>query len=546
MINSINRISGNIVDIVKKDISPGTVEISDGRISRINAEHGVYPTYIIPGFIDSHIHVESSMLTPTEFARVAVTHGTVGAVCDPHEIANVMGIDGVRYMMEDGASVPFKFFWGAPSCVPATTHETAGARIDPGQVEVLLKMDRVQCLSEMMNVPGVLHNDADVLAKINLAKSYGKVIDGHAPGLRGEELARYIHSGISTDHECFSKSEALEKIRLGMRVQIREGSAAKNFDELIPITEEHTDSCMFCSDDKHPDDLSMGHINLMVKRAIHKGIDTIDVLRIASFNPIKHYKLDVGLLQQGDPADFLVIDDFFNLGILKTVINGRLVAEDGKTLLRETPKRIVNNFNTKEKDVHDFALKHKKGEIHVIGAVDGQLVTNRVLEKPRVVDNFIVSDPERDILKIAVINRYKDSPPSIGFVRNFGLKKGAIGSSVAHDSHNIVSVGVDDIDICRAVNTIIKEKGGISAVCEDTKKVLPLPVAGIMSDLSYKEVSKRYIELDRFAKELGSQLRAPFMTLSFMALLVIPQIKLSDKGLFDVLRFEFMDLFSSS
>ena len=544
MINSINRISGNIVDIVKKDISPGTVEISDGRISRITAEHGVYPTYIIPGFIDSHIHVESSMLTPTEFARVAVTHGTVGAVCDPHEIANVMGIDGVRYMMEDGASVPFKFFWGAPSCVPATTHETAGARIDPGQVEVLLKMDRVQCLSEMMNVPGVLHNDADVLAKINLAKSYGKVIDGHAPGLRGEELARYIHSGISTDHECFSKSEALEKIRLGMRVQIREGSAAKNFDELIPITEEHTDSCMFCSDDKHPDDLSMGHINLMVKRAIHKGIDTIDVLRIASFNPIKHYKLDVGLLQQGDPADFLVIDDFFNLGILKTVINGRLVAEDGKTLLRETPKRIVNNFNTKEKDVHDFALKHKKGEIHVIGAVDGQLVTNRVLEKPRVVDNFIVSDPERDILKIAVINRYKDSPPSIGFVRNFGLKKGAIGSSVAHDSHNIVSVGVDDIDICRAVNTIIKEKGGISAVCGDTEKVLPLPVAGIMSDLSYKEVSKRYIELDRFAKELGSQLRAPFMTLSFMALLVIPQIKLSDKGLFDVLRFEFMDLFA--
>jgi len=301
---------------------------------------------------------------------------------------------------------------------------------------------------------------------------------------------------------------------------------------------------MFCSDDKHPDDLNMGHINLMVKRAIHKGIDTIDVLRIASFNPVKHYNLDVGLLQQGDPADFLVIDNFFNLAILKTVINGRLVAEDGKTLLRETPKRIVNNFNTKEKDVHVFALKHKKGEIHIIAAVDGQLVTNRVLEKPRVVDNFIVSDPERDILKIAVINRYKDSRPSIGFVRNFGLKKGAIGLSVAHDSHNIVSVGVDDIDICRAVNTIIKEKGGISAVCEDTERVLPLPVAGIMSDLSYKEVSKRYTELDRFAKGLGSQLRAPFMTLSFMALLVIPQIKLSDKGLFDVLRFEFMDLFA--
>lgn len=544
MIDSVNRISGNIVDIVKRDISPGTVEISDGRISRITAEHGVYPTYIIPGFIDSHIHVESSMLTPTEFARVAVTHGTVGAICDPHEIANVMGIDGVRYMMEDGASVPFKFFWGAPSCVPATTFETAGARIDPGQVEVLLKMDRVRCLSEMMNFPGVLNNDPDVITKINLAKSYKKVIDGHAPGLRGKELERYIHSGISTDHECFSKSEALDKIKLGMRVQIREGSAAKNFDELIPIAKEHSDSCMFCSDDKHPDDLNMGHINLMVKRAIRKGIDTIAVLRVASFNPIKHYGLDVGLLQQGDPADFLVIDNFFNLGILKTVINGRLVAKDGKTLLKESPKRRVNNFNTREKDLHDFALKHKKGEINIIGAVDGQLVTNRVLEKPRVVDNHIVSDPERDILKIAVINRYKDSPPSIGFVRNFGLKKGAIGSSVAHDSHNIVSVGVNDIDICRAVNTIIKEKGGISAVCGDTEKVLPLPVAGIMSDLSYKEVSKRYTELDRFAKELDSQLRAPFMTLSFMALLVIPQIKLSDKGLFDVLRFEFMDLFA--
>ena len=542
--DSMTRISGNVVDIVKREIFPGTLEILNGRISRIIAEQEMYPSYIIPGFIDSHIHIESSMLTPTEFARLAVIHGTVGAICDPHEIANVMGIDGVRYMMEDGASVPFKFFWGAPSCVPATTFETAGARIDPGQVEVLLKMDRVQCLSEMMNVPGVLHSDADVIAKINLAKSYGKVIDGHAPGLRGEELARYVRSGISTDHECFSKSEALDKIQLGMRVQIREGSAAKNFDELIPITEEHSGSCMFCSDDKHPDDLNMGHINLMVKRAIDKGIDTIDVLRIASFNPIKHYGLDVGLLQQGDPADFLVIDNFFNLAILKTVINGRLVAKDGKTLLKESPKRRVNNFNTKEKDVHDFALKHKKGQIHVIGAVDGQLVTNRVLEKPRVVDNHIVSDPERDILKIAVINRYKDSRPSIGFVRNFGLKKGAIGSSVAHDSHNIVSVGVNDIDICRAVNTIIKEKGGISAVCGDREKVLPLPVAGIMSDLSYKEVSKRYTELDRFAKELGSQLRAPFMTLSFMALLVIPQIKLSDKGLFDVLRFEFMDLFA--
>jgi len=545
MRDSINRISGNVVDIVRRDIFPGTVEISNGRISRIIPDQKEYATYIIPGFIDAHIHIESSMLTPSEFARAAVIQGTVGAICDPHEIANVLGVDGVRYMMEDGASVPFKFFWGAPSCVPATTHETAGARIDPSQVETLLKMDKVRCLSEMMNVPGVLGNDPDVVAKINLAKSYKKVIDGHAPGLRGEALGKYIHAGISTDHECIRYSEALEKLRLGMKILIREGSAAKNFDELIPIAKEHSDSCMFCSDDKHPDDLSMGHINLMVKRAIHVGIDTIDVLRMASLNPVKHYNLDAGLLQEGDPADFLVIDDFSSLSILRTVINGRLVAEDGKTLLKDSPKKTVNNFNTREKNVHDFVLKAKDGKIHIIGAVDGQLVTNLVLEKPKVVDTHVVSDPERDILKIAVINRYKDSPPSVGFIKNFGLKKGAIGSSVAHDSHNIVSVGVDDIDICRAVNIIIENQGGISAVSGKTERILPLPIAGIMSDLSYKEVSKRYTELDRFAKELGSELMAPFMTLSFMALLVIPEIKLSDKGLFDVLNFKFIDLFSS-
>jgi adenine deaminase len=545
MIDSVNRISGNIVDIVNRDIFPGTIEILHGRISRIVVEQEVKPTYIIPGLIDAHIHIESSMLTPSEFARVAVVHGTVGAICDPHEIANVLGIDGVRYMMEDGASVPFKFFWGAPSCVPATNYETAGAEIDPSQVEALLKMNRVRCLSEMMNVPGVLHRDPDVIAKINLARSYKKMIDGHAPGVRGGELEQYIRSGISTDHECLSRPEALEKIQLGMKVQIREGSAAKNFDELIPITKEHADSCMFCSDDKHPDDLMRGHINLIVKQAIHEGIDKMDVLRIASFNPVEHYNLDVGLLQEGDPADFLVIDDFSNLRILKTVINGRLVADRGKTLIKESSKRIVNNFNTKKKDVHDFALRNRNGKIHIIGAVDGQLVTDRLREKPKVVDNYIVSDPARDILKLTAINRYKDSPPSIGFVRNFGLKRGAIGSSVAHDSHNIVSVGVDDIDICKAVNSIIRNKGGISAVCGDTEKVFPLPVAGIMSDLSYNEVSKRYIELDRFAKELGSQLKAPFMTLSFMALLVIPEIKLSDRGLFDVLNFKFIDLFSS-
>jgi len=541
----ISQISGNIVDVVKRKVYPGTIEIIGGRISRIIKKQISYSTYIIPGFIDSHVHVESSMLTPSEFARVAVIHGTVGAVCDPHEIANVMGIDGVRYMITDGDSVPFKFYWGASSCVPATPFETAGARIDADHVQALLKIDKVKCLSEMMNFPGVLGNDPEVMAKIDFAKLYKKVIDGHAPGLRGKELEKYISAGISTDHECFSKSEALEKIRFGMKIQIREGSAAKNFDALIPIAKEHANMCMFCSDDKHPEDLMVGHINKMVKKAIHYGVDTIDALRIASCNPIRHYGLDVGLLQVGDPADFLVIDNLDDLTILQTFINGRIVAKDGKTLIEESSKRIVNNFNTREKSVHDFALKDQNRKIHIIEAVDGELITHQILDEAKVVDNYIVSDRKRDILKIVVVNRYKDLSPSIAFVKNFGLKKGAIGSSIAHDSHNIISVGVNDIDICRAVNIIIKNRGGLSAVFGDTEKVLPLPVAGIMSDLNYIEVTKKYIEMDRFAKELGSQLKAPFMTLSFMGLLVIPEIKLSDKGLFDVSKFEFMDLFAS-
>jgi adenine deaminase len=545
MTDSISRISGNIVDVVKKIIYPGTLKINDGKISGIIPEDKHCRTYIIPGFIDSHFHVESSMLLPSEFARIAVKHGTIGAVCDPHEIANVLGIDGVKYMMENGASMPFKFFWGASSCVPATNHETAGARMDADQVEALLKMDNVKCLSEVMNFPGVLRNDPDVLAKINLAKLYKKVIDGHAPGLSGEGLERYIGAGISTDHECFSRSEALEKLGLGMKIQIREGSAAKNFDELIDIAKKHADSCMFCSDDMHPDDLKKSHINNIVKRAILYGIDKMDALRIASFNPVSHYKLDVGLLQQGDPADFLVVDGFPDLGILKTVINGRVVAEDGETLLKQASGRVVNIFEAKKKEVNDFAVKGGEGRINVIEAVDGQVITMLGSAIPKIVDNHIVSDTERDILKIVVVNRYKDSPPAMGFVKNFGLKTGAIGSSVAHDSHNIVAVGVEDGDICRAVNRIIESRGGISIVSGSKEKILPLPVAGIMSDLTCEEVSSMYTELDKFAKDLGSQLKAPLMTLSFMALPVIPEIKLTDKGLFDVLNSEFMDLFVS-
>jgi adenine deaminase len=545
MMETITRISGNIVDILNGRIYPGTLKVSRGRISRIIQERERYQEYIVPGFIDAHIHIESSMLTPSEFARVAVIHGTIGAVCDPHEIANVMGVDGVRYMVEDGASVPFKFFWGAPSCVPATGFETSGARIDADQMKALFEEGSVGFLSEVMNVPGVLQGDPDLAAKINLAKSFHKPIDGHAPGLRGDELKRYIGAGISTDHECVTYAEALEKLRSGMKVQIREGSAAKNFNDLIPIAQDHADRCMFCSDDKHPDDLLEGHINLMVERAIGYGINPIDVLRIASLNPIRHYGLEVGLLQVGDPADFLIVDDLRSLRILKTVIDGKVVARDGRTMVPETPKKRANVFRASGKGSDDFKVGKREGKIHVIEARDGQLITGHVQAVPRVMGETVVSDPSRDILKIAVVNRYEDSTPSVGFIKNFGLNRGAIGSSVAHDSHNIVAVGVSDTHISRAVNLIIQARGGISAVSDTGETLLPLPVAGIMSHLNYEEVARRYRELDTFAKRMGSRLTAPFMTLSFMTLPVIPELKISDRGLFDVARFEFIDLFSS-
>jgi len=539
-----SQVSGNIVDIIKKTISPGVIEIKDGTICSITPVEDNYQTYIIPGFIDSHIHIESSMLTPAEFARAAIVHGTVGAVCDPHEIANVLGVEGVRYMIDDGGRVPFKFSWGVPSCVPATAYETSGAKLGIAEVETLLKTKDGHFLSEVMNVPGVLNDDPEVIGKINIARSYKKVVDGHAPNLGGKELEKYISYGISTDHECLTESEALEKLQLGMKVLIREGSAAKNFNDLISVAKVYPNDCMFCSDDKHPDDLRLGHINAMIKKAVRYGLEVMDVLRIATLNPIKHYNLDVGLLREGDPADFLVIDNLFDFNILKTFINGDLVAENGTALIKAQSKKIVNNFNVREKDIDEFSLKNKNREVNVIRAIDGQLITERLQEEPKVVKGFLVSDPDRDILKIAVIDRYEDRPPSIAFVKNFGLKEGAIGSSVAHDSHNIVAVGVDDNDLCEVINLIIKNRGGIGAVCGEREKILPLPIAGIMSDLSSEEVAQRYTDIDMFAKELGSALRSPFMTLSFMALLVIPEIKLSDKGLFDGKNFSFIDLYS--
>jgi adenine deaminase len=543
--NSIS-IKGNIVDIINKKIYPGKVFIDDGKIRSIEklSMDQKLPNFILPGFIDAHVHIESSMLVPSEFARLAVVHGTVATISDPHEIANVCGLQGVEFMIKNGKTVPFKFHFGAPSCVPATIFETAGASLNSAEVELLLQKDEIHYLSEMMNFPGVLNADEEVMKKIASAKKYDKPVDGHAPGLRGELAKKYIDAGISTDHECFTKEEALDKLQYGMKILIREGSAAKNFDALIDLLNDYPDKIMFCSDDKHPDSLVEGHINLLCKRAVEKGIDKFKILQAACINPVEHYKMKVGLLKEGDAADLIVVEDLQQFKVLETYINGELVAEKGATKIVAEKSDVINNFNCDERRVEDFRypiLDFYPGEfINVIEALDGQLITNKIIATPNNDKGEIVSDTENDILKMVVVNRYKNSAVAKSFVKNFGLKSGAIASSVAHDSHNIIAVGVDDESICRAVNLIIRQEGGICCVGNNNDQVLALPVAGLMSIDDGYEVAELYTAIDKAAKDLGSTLSSPFMTLSFMALLVIPHLKLSDMGLFDGDRFEFV------
>ena len=536
------KIQGQIVDILNRKIFPGEITIENNRIvSTIAQDHDV-KSYIMPGFIDAHIHIESSMLVPSEFAKIAVLHGTVATVSDPHEIANVLGIAGVDYMIENGKQVPFKFHFGAPSCVPATFFETAGAVIDSDGIQQLMASADIYYLAEMMNYPGVIYDDTEVLKKLEWAKKYEKPIDGHAPGLRGAPLEKYISAGISTDHECFTYDEAAEKLSLGMKILIREGSAAKNFDALIDLLPTHYENMMFCSDDKHPDDLIVSHINALCARAISRGIDVFKVLQSACINPVQHYIMQVGLLQENDFADFIIVEDLVNFKVLQTFINGEIVADAGKSLIKNIEFSKPNNFNIDANVVSDFEIAGTEGKIRVIEALEGQLITNELICEPKVIDGKLVSDPVNDILKMAVVNRYQKTKPAIAFIKNFGLKNGAIASSVAHDCHNIVVVGTSDEAICKAVNLIIKHRGGICAVDDNQEKILPLPIAGIISDKDGWETGKLYQEIDAMAKALGSKLHAPFMTLSFMALLVIPDLKLSDKGLFSGSEFKFVDL----
>lgn len=550
-------ITGNLVDVHQTKIYPAEIKVENGKIKSVTSrESGVGSQYILPGFIDSHVHIESSMLVPSEFAKLAVVHGTVATVSDPHEIANVCGKEGVEFMIENGKTVPFKFNFGAPSCVPATIFETAGATLDSGDVENLLKRDEIKYLSEMMNFPGVLNEDEEVMKKIAAAHRLLKPVDGHAPGLRGEDAKNYIAAGITTDHECFTKEEALDKLQNGMKVIIREGSAAKNFEALINLLNDYPNQMMFCSDDKHPDSLVDGHINLLCARAVAKGIDVFKIIKAACVNPVLHYKLDVGLLQAGDDADFIVVKDLEKFEVIKTFINGQLVAEDGKSKIETGKSSVINNFSCSKKKIEEFEVKRGNDRevlisnlfiadsagnlrIPVIEALDGQLITNKILYEPAIINGKLESDLEDDILKIVVVNRYKDALIAKAFINNFKLLKGAIASSVAHDSHNIVAVGVDDASICKAVNLVIEKQGGVSAVDDEKEMVLALPVAGLMSNEDGYEVAESYTAIDKMVKEeLGSTLSAPFMTLSFMALLVIPHLKLSDKGLFDGDKFE--------
>ncbi len=547
-------ITGQLVDIRQRHIFPAAIHIAEGRIIKIEKIETAPNQFILPGFIDAHVHIESSMLVPSEFARTAVVHGTVATVSDPHEIANVLGKEGIFYMLENAEKVPFKFNFGAPSCVPATTFETAGAEITVADIDELVARTDIKYLAEMMNYPGVIFDDPSVLAKLEVAKKHQKPIDGHAPGLIGEPALKYISKGISTDHECYKLEEALFKLQNGMKVLIREGSAAKNFDTLAPLIKDWAPQMMFCSDDKHPDDLLLGHINLLVKRALSLGHDLFDVLKMACLNPVEHYNLDVGTLRENDPADFIVVNNLTDFHILQTFINGNQVSQNGKSLIETTPETTLNNFNIEAKKISDFTLNLNTERVRVIEVIDGQLITQKI-ETDVFLKNGVATIPPSvsehhfgysthtdDVLKIVVVNRYFDAPVSSAFIKNFGLKQGALGSTVAHDSHNIIAVGVDDTSICAVVNALIAQKGGLAAGNSEQIDILPLPVAGLMSTESCEIVAAQYERLVSRAKAMGSTLTSPFMSLSFMALLVIPSLKLSDKGLFDGENFAFCGL----
>ena len=522
------KVSGKLVDIHSGNIYPACINIKDGMIESVERSNSAPDVFIMPGLIDSHIHIESSMVTPGAFAMTAVKHGTCGVVSDPHEIANVLGIKGVEFMISDAKKVPLNFFFGAPSCVPATIFESNGANLDHTEVRRLLKMHEIKYLSEMK--------------KLNYAKELGKPIDGHAPGLRGDALIKYIEAGISTDHECSSLEEAKEKISHGMKILIREGSAAKNLNSLKSLFNTNPDMVMLCSDDLHPEMLQKRHINKLIAGLISEGFNVFDVIRSATINPSEHYALSAGLLRPGDSADFILVDSLEKMNVQETWIKGKKVFSNGKVMFKYKEGRPINNFNCGQVNESDIKVKNRFRDIRIIVAEEGELITTEIHGSSGG-SEYVNSDIGTDLLKIVVKDRYKDSPPAVGFIKGFGLKQGAFASSVAHDSHNIISVGTNDHDIVNSINEIVRLKGGLAVYSGKTIESLQLNIGGIMTTRSVDEIAHDYDKLNQLVNSLGCKMKAPFMTLSFMALLVIPDLKIGDQGLFDVKKFEKVSLF---
>jgi len=543
---------GHIVDVVNRRIFDGCIEIQNGRIIRITqAEVPESAVYILPGFYDAHVHIESTLLLPEYYARLAVEQGTVGAIADPHEIANVLGKQGVEYMIQNGKKVNFHFHFAASPCVPASPFETAGAELSVEDIQDLLRRDEVYGLGEVMNVPGVLNQDPQLMQKIAAAQACGKPVDGHAPNVSGDDLAQYAKAGITTDHECTTLELARERVQQGMLVQVREGSAACDFEALAPIIGEAPGQVMFCSDDKYPDELAKGYINEMCRRAVHKGIDVMDVLTAACVVPVQHYHLDSGLLQVGDWADFITVDNLYEFNLSETFIRGEQVVEDGiytSKLIRDfTPanENYPNHFEADPITIEDIQVPAQQGAMKVIETAEESLLTHVSLVKPKVVNQMVVSDTDEDVLKLVCINRYQKQKPVVAFVRGFGLKHGALASTIAHDAHNIIAVGVDDKDIVDAVNSVIKMQGGLVIADGQQLLELMLPIAGLMSYRDGDKVARRHHQLKNIATRIGCKYKAPFMTLAFMSLSVIPELKLTDRGLFDGTKFEYTNLWEN-